>query len=160
MRRAPAALTPVCVGLLCLFLAACNGSQTFAGTWHLDPGHSTMPMGFNVDAQSYMQIEMKGDGMDMRVYLVSPQTGKFPLMDRHYKLDGQEHVAESDGRSTLYISARLEGPTLYTRERIVHHGQDPPPPDTVVAVTYVLSRFGGTMVGTDEQGKVVTYDRQ
>jgi len=117
-------------------------------------------MGFNVKAESYMQIEMKGDGMDMHDYLVSPETGKFPLMDRHYTLDGKEHVAESDGNSTLYISARLEGPALRTQERIVHHDQGTPEPETRVSVTYVLSRFGGTMVGTDEQGKIATYDRE
>ena len=160
MRRAKAALALTCVALPCLFLAACSGSKTFEGIWHLDPEHTTMPRGFNVKAESYMQIEMKGDGMDIHDYLVSPETGKFPLMDRHYTLDGREHVAESDGNSTLYVSARLEGSTLTIRERIVHHDADAPSPETRASVTYVLSRFGGTMIGTDESGKIATYERQ
>ena len=160
MKRARAALALISVSLACLAMTACSGIKSFEGTWHLDREHTTMPMGFNVKAESYMQIEMKGDGIDMHDYLVSPETGKFPLLDRHYSLDGQEHVAESDGNSTLYISARLEGSTLRTQERIVHHDRGTPEPETRLSVTYVLSRFSGTMVGTDEQGKIVTYDRQ
>ena len=157
MRRT---LALVCASLAFLLLAACNSAKSFEGRWHLDCEHTTMPSGFSVKAESYMEIEMKGDGMDMRDYLVSPETGKFPFPDRHYTLDGKEHVAESDGLSTLYISARIEGSTLYTTERIVHTDPDNPEPESRLAITYKLSRFGGTLVGTDEQGKIVTYDRE
>ena len=157
MRRPAATLRVACV---LAALLSCNRHKTVEGVWRLDHQHTTMPMGFNLRGQSFLHIEMKGDGVDLHDYVIAEDTSKFPLLDRHYTLDGKEHEAESYGDRTLYISAHFEGSSLYTAERIVDRAPDAESPETKTSVTYVLSSNGEQMVGTDEGGKIATYERQ
>ena len=156
MRRAAAALTLACV---LAALLSCTRHKTVEGVWRLDRQHTTMPMGFNLKGQSFLQIELKGDGVDLHDYIIAEDFSKFPLMDRHYTLDGKEHEIESYGDRALYISAHFEGSSLYTAERIVDRDPAAESPETRTSVTYVLSDNGEQLIGTDENGKIATYDR-
>ncbi|MGH9669497.1 MAG: hypothetical protein ACRD3A_05220 [Terriglobales bacterium] len=118
-----------------------------------------MPMGFNLRGQFFLHIEMKGGGVDLHDYVIAEDSSRFPLLDRHYTLDGKEHEAESYGDRTLYISAHFEGSSLVTAERIVDRDPASPSPETLTSVTYVLSGDGEQLIGKDESGKIATYDR-
>ena len=156
MKRSAAALA---LAVMLATLAAC-AKRTVAGRWHLDREHTTMPMGFNLKAESYLEIKLTENDAELRDFVSSPETGASTLLDRHYPLDGKELKADDSGNSELYTSARLDGPTLYTQERVVHHEPGSPPGGAITSVTYVVSSSGMTLVGTDENGKVATYDRE
>jgi hypothetical protein len=118
-----------------------------------------MPQGFNLKGQSYLRIERNGDGVDLHDFVIAENGSKFPLMDRHYSLDGKEREDSSYGDRTLYVSAHFEGPSLYTEERIVDKDPAAGSPESRTSVTYVLSSDGEQLIGTDERGKIATYDR-
>lgn len=154
MKRAAPALA---LALLLATLLAC-AKRTVEGRWHLDRDHTTMPMGFNLKGESYLEIKLTPDGVDLRDSISNFETGDAPLLERHYPF-GKELKAEDSGNSELYTSARLDGPTLHTQERVVHHEPGSPPGGTITSVTYVVSSNGMHLVGTDENGKIATYDR-
>lgn len=156
MKRTLAALVVCCS----LFALASCAKRTVAGRWHLDRERTTMPMGFNLKGESYLEIKLNGDGIDLRDSVSTFETGNATLLERHYPLDGKEVEAESNGDRTLYISARLDGPTLYTQERIVDRDPAAASPQVITSVTYVVSANGMHLTGTDETGKVAIYDRQ
>ena len=156
MKRLGRALAVAC---LLATLAAC-AKRTVEERWHLDREHTTMPFGFNLQGQSYLEIKLNEHDVELRDFVSSPEAGGSTLLDRHYPLDGKELKAEDSGNSELYTSARLDGPTLYTQERVVHHEPGSPPGGTLTSVTYVVSSSGMTLTGTDENGKVATYGRE
>ncbi|MBI2678766.1 MAG: hypothetical protein HYX28_08290 [Candidatus Koribacter versatilis] len=155
MKRAAPALALVC--LLATLLACAK--RTVEGRWHLDRDHTTMPMGFNLKGESYLEIKLTADGVDLRDSISNFETGDAPLLERHYPF-GKELKAEDSGNSELYTSARLAGPTLYTQERVVHFLDRGKKEEYTTNVTYVVSSNGMHLVGTDENGKIATYDRQ
>ena len=156
MKRAFAALA--LAGLLASPISCAR--RTVEGRWHLDREHTTMPMGMKIPGESYLEIKLGGDGADLRDFVSSPETGSQTLMDRHYPFGGKELEVESDANGALYTSARLEGTTLYTVERIVHRDPEAGPPEARTSVTYTVSWTGLQLTGTDESGKVAVYDRQ
>jgi hypothetical protein len=141
-------------------LVSCNRHKSVEGLWRLDRQRTTMHMGFNLKGQSMLRIEMKGDGVDLHDFVIQGDGSQFALMDRHYPLDGKEREESSYGERTLYISAHFEGAALYTAERIVNKDPAAASPETRTSVTYVLSSDGEQLIGTDEGGKIATYDRQ
>ena len=156
MKRLAAAFAFAC---MLATLVAC-AKRTVAGRWHLDREHTTMPMGFNLKGQSYLEIKLNENDVELRDFVSAPEMDPTTLMDRHYPLDGTEREADSNGDRTLYISARLDGPTLYTQERIVDRSSNAKSPEVKTSVTYVVSSNGMHLVGTDENGKIATYDRE
>ncbi len=156
MKRAAAALA---LAVMLAALVAC-AKRTVAGRWHLDREHTTMPMGFNLKGEPYLEIKLKESDVELRDFVSAPEMDSTTLMDRHYPLDGKELKAESTGNSDLYTSARLDGPTLYTQERIVHYEDNGKKTETITSVTYVVSSSGMHLVGTDENGKIATYERE
>jgi hypothetical protein len=98
--------------------------------------------------------------VDLHDFVIAEDGSKFPLMDRHYSLDGKEREESSYGDRTLYISAHFEASSLYTEERIVDKDPAAESPESKTSVTYVLSSDGEQLIGTNEGGKIATYERQ
>ena len=157
MRRPAAVLALAC---LLATLVSCNRHKPVEGLWRLDRQRTTMPMGFNLKGKAYLRIERNGDGVDLHDYVIADDGSKFPLMDRHYSLDGKEREESSYGDRTLYVSAHFEGSSLHTEERIVDKAPAAATPESRTSVTYVPASNGEQLVGTDEGGKIATYERQ
>ena len=151
MKRAPTV-----AAVLCLLLVGC-AKRTFDGRWHLEKDKSNMPQGFNLPGEDFIEITSEPEGVRMREFVSSTETGAQTLADRHYPFSGEKLTEGEGGSSALYTSARQDDDKLCTTDRITHtDGQ----PEMKLTVCYEVSWNGMTLTGTDQDGKKITYERQ
>lgn len=152
---------PALAALLAATLLAGCAKRTVEGRWHLDQSATTMPQGFNLPGESFMEVKVDDDAVTIRDFVSAPETGAKTLLERRYPF-GKELADEGPDLRVLYTSAeRVDDHTLRIRERIVTPaGEGRDASEEVHTVTYVVAFGGMKMTGTDEEGYVSTYERQ